>query len=88
MSDDVDDRPLNPNREWPSLDNIERLPTLRGWDPSRVPMPRRRKLADPSPFLLMGREHQKLYAKMHPLQQFFGMKAEASFGRPLSPRAG
>jgi hypothetical protein len=39
------------------------------FDPANVPMPRRRELAEPSPLLLMEREHQKLYAKLRPLQQ-------------------
>jgi hypothetical protein len=60
---------LSPDREYPSLENLGRFPTLRGWEPSLVPMPRRRELAEPTPFLLMEREHQKLCAKLRPLQQ-------------------
>jgi hypothetical protein len=72
MVDDIIEPPptnLNPNRQYPTLENVERFPTLRGWEPSLVPMPRKRKLVEPTPFLLMEREHQKLYTKMRPLEQ-------------------
>jgi hypothetical protein len=51
------------------LDNVDRFPTLRGWEPSVVPMPRRRKLAKPDPFFALEAQHRKLFEKLRPLEQ-------------------
>ena len=53
----------------PILDNVDRFPTLRGWEPSVVPMPRRRRLAKPDPFFALEAQHRKLWEKLRPLQQ-------------------
>jgi hypothetical protein len=69
MSDTISTADEKSAREYPSLENVALHPTFRGWEPTVVPMPRKRKLAEPDPFFALAAQHRTLYAKKRPLER-------------------